>query len=101
MSYSAAYPFSPVFDGLFWAVEFENSNSLDLGQYLDSFQFAVHRTAAAPNLNVDYVLGLFQLFADLIEYAAEFSELGFHCREHLPDFVRMLLDGEGSETDPE
>jgi len=34
----------------------------------------------------------FKLFLDLIQHAAEFSELHLHARQHLPDLTRPLLD---------
>src|SRR6516164_7714329 len=87
--------------GLLGAVEFKNCNRFDLWQHLDAFQLTVHSSTATTDLHVDYVLCLLQLFAYLVENAAKFPELGFYRRQHLPDFIRMTLNCERPETNPE
>jgi hypothetical protein len=41
-----------------WAVEFKNSDSFHLWQYLNLPEFPIHCPAANPDLIIQYVLGL-------------------------------------------
>jgi hypothetical protein len=54
---------------------------------------------ATANFNVDHVLGFLQLFADLIQNAAKFSELSLHCREYLPHFIRVPAEWQALEKE--
>src|SRR6516164_2218617 len=69
--------------------DFEQCAGLDLWQRLDATQFSVHRLAAHTGF-FDDLLGLVELFLDLVEDAAKFSKLRLDGGEDVPDFARTL-----------